>query len=135
MTLPTNKVIIPPETIGIIVVGQLCGMMESEAKYTGYHVAVLDPTPTSPTALVADKHFVAAYDDLQAIKELTEYSDVITYEFENVDLEAATYIEKAGKLPQGAYPLKVTQNREIEKTFLADMGLPVDRKSTRLNSS
>src|SRR5690625_136517 len=125
MTLPTNKVILPPQTIGIIGGGQLGRMMAIEAKYMGYHVAVLDPTPNCPTAQVADKHFVAAYDDLEAIKELTEYSDVITYEFENVDLEAATYIEKAGKLPQGAYPLKVTQNREIEKTFLADMGLPV----------
>src|SRR5699024_10607897 len=95
VTLPTNKVILPPETIGIIGGGQLGRMMAIEAKYMGYHVAVLDPTPNCPTAQVADKHFVAAYDDLEAIKELTEYSDVITYEFENVDLEAATYIEKA----------------------------------------
>src|SRR5699024_7134326 len=79
---------------------QLCLMMAIEGKYMGYHVVVLDTTQNCPTAQVADKHFVAAYDDLEAIKELTEYSDVITYEFENVDLEAATYIEKAGKLPQ-----------------------------------
>lgn len=117
--------ILPPQTIGIIGGGQLGRMMAIEAKYMGYKVAVLDPTPNCPTAQVADKHIVAAYDDLQAIKELTEYSDVVTYEFENVDLEAATYIENAGKLPQGAYPLEVTQNREAEKTFLTDMGLPV----------
>lgn len=123
--MPKNKVILPPKTIGIIGGGQLGRMMAIEAKYMGYQVAVLDPTPNCPTAQVADKHFVADYDDLDAIKELTEYSDVITYEFENVDLEAATYIEKAGKLPQGAYPLEVTQNREVEKTVLSDLGLPV----------
>src|SRR5699024_12598862 len=105
-------------------------MMAIEARYMGYKVAVLDPTKNCPTAQVADKHIVAAYDDLTAIKELTEISDVVTYEFENVDLEAATYIEKAGKLPQGAFPLEVTQNREREKTLLADLGLPVaDRKN------
>lgn len=125
MNLPKNKVILPPKTIGIIGGGQLGRMMAIEAKYMGYQVAVLDPTPHCPTAQVADKHFVAAYDDLEAIKELTEYCDVVTYEFENVDLEAATYIEKAGKLPQGAYPLEVTQNREVEKTVLTDLGLPV----------
>jgi len=123
--LPKNKVILPPQTIGIIGGGQLGRMMAIEAKYMGYKVAVLDPTPNCPTAQVADKHIIAAYDDLKAIKELTEHSDVVTYEFENVDLEAATYIENAGKLPQGAYPLEVTQNREAEKTFLTDMGLPV----------
>ncbi|HLQ84401.1 MAG TPA: 5-(carboxyamino)imidazole ribonucleotide synthase [Pseudogracilibacillus sp.] len=123
--MPKNKVILPPKTIGIIGGGQLGRMMAIEARYMGYKVAVLDPTKNCPTAQVADKHIVAAYDDLTAIKELTEISDVVTYEFENVDLEAATYIEKAGKLPQGAFPLEVTQNREREKTLLADLGLPV----------
>src|SRR5699024_9057786 len=48
-----------------------------------------------------------------------------TYEFENVDLAAASFIEKQGKLPQGAYPLEVTQNREKEKTLMQAAGLPV----------
>src|SRR5699024_11906888 len=52
-------------------------------------------------------------------------SDVVTYEFENVDLEAATYIEEDGKLPQGAYALEVTQNREKEKTMMKEAGIPV----------
>lgn len=120
-----NKVILPPQTIGIIGGGQLGRMMAIEAKSMGYKVAVLDPTENCPTAQVADKHIVAAYDDLEGIKELTESSDVVTYEFENVDLEAARYIEEKGKLPQGAYPLEVTQNREVEKTALVDFGLPV----------
>ena len=64
----------------------------------GYQVTLLDPTPNCPTAQIADGHIVAAYDDMDAIKELTEISDVVTYEFENVDLNAAKYIEEAGKL-------------------------------------
>lgn len=123
--MPKNKVILPPKTIGIIGGGQLGRMMAIEAKYMGYRVAVLDPTPNCPTAQVADKHIISNYDDLEAIKELTAESDVVTYEFENVDLEAAQYIESKGKLPQGAYPLEVTQNREMEKTVLSDLGLPV----------
>ena len=104
--------ILPPQTIGIIGGGQLGRMMAIAAKYMGYNVIVLDPTPNCPTAQVADGQIVAAYDDMEAIKELAEKSDVVTYEFENVDLDAATFIEEAGKLPQGALALEVTQNRE-----------------------
>src|SRR5690625_1286141 len=120
MILPKNNestVILPGQTIGIIGGGQLGRMMATAAKYMGYKIAVLDPTKNCPTAQVSDEHIVAAYDDLDAIKKLTEISDVITYEFENVDLKAATYIEEKGKLPQGAYALEITQNRKKEKTI------------------
>lgn len=123
-----NKyIVLPPQTIGIIGGGQLGRMMAISARYMGYKVAVLDPTPNCPTAQVADEHIVAAYDDMDAIKELTKISDVITYEFENVDLAAATYIENQGKLPQGAYALEVTQNRQKEKELLKHAHLPVPR--------
>lgn len=123
--MPKSKKILPPRTIGIIGGGQLGRMMAIAAKYMGYQIIVLDPTPNCPTAQVADEQIVALYDDLDAIKELTEKSDVVTYEFENVDLQAATYIEARGKLPQGAYALEVTQNREKEKTVIKEAGLPV----------
>ncbi len=123
--MQTNNPTLPDKTIGIIGGGQLGRMMSISAKYMGYNVIVLDPTPNCPTAQVADEQIVAAYDDMGAIKELTEKSDVVTYEFENVDLTAASYIEKAGKLPQGAYALEVTQNREKEKNVMQEVGLPI----------
>ena len=119
--------ILPPKTIGIIGGGQLGRMMAISARYMGYKVAVLDPTPNCPTAQVADVQLTAAYDDKDAIKELTKISDVVTYEFENVDLEAAAYIEAQGKLPQGALALEITQNREKEKTMIKELGLPVPK--------
>lgn len=120
-----NQTILPPQTIGIIGGGQLGRMMAIAARYMGYRIVVLDPTPDCPCAQVADEQIIKNYDDMQGIRTLTEKSDVITYEFENVDLTAATYIEKQGKLPQGAYPLEVTQNREKEKTLMKEAGLPV----------
>src|SRR5690625_832972 len=100
-------------------------MMAIAARYMGYQIAVLDPTPNCPTAQVADNHIIAAYDDMDAIKELTEISDVVTYEFENVDLEAAAYIEAQGKLPQGAFALEITQNREKEKQLMKEANLSI----------
>ena len=123
--MQTNKPTLPNKMIGIIGGGQLGRMMSIAAKYMGYNVIVLDPTPNCPTSQVADEQIVAAYDDMEAIKELTDKSDVVTYEFENVDLAAAAYIEKAGKLPQGAYALEVTQNREKEKSVMQEVGLPI----------
>ena len=126
--MPKNKQllpILPGQTIGIIGGGQLGRMMALAAKYMGYSIAVLDPTPHCPTAQVADHHIVAAYDDMDGIKELTRLSDVVTYEFENVDVEAAAYIETEGKLPQGTYALEVTQNRQREKELLKHLDLPV----------
>lgn len=128
MILPKNNeaaVILPGQTIGIIGGGQLGRMMAIAARYMGYKITVLDPTPNCPTAQVADEQIIAAYDDLDAIKKLTTKSDVITYEFENVDLAAARFIEQQGKLPQGSLALEITQNREREKKFITEVNLPV----------
>src|SRR5690625_1010175 len=100
-------------------------MMAIAAKYMGYRVIVLDPTHDCPTAQVADEHIVAAYDDLEAIKELTEKADVVTYEFENVDLQAAQLLEEQGLLPQGSNSLRVTQDRELEKETMDNVNQPV----------
>src|SRR5699024_5556488 len=100
-------------------------MMAIEAKYMGYQVVVLDPTSDCPTAQVSDDQIVANYDNLEAIKKLTEVSDVVTYEFENVDLQAARYIEEQGKLPQRADLLKITQNRDQEKNTMKELQIPV----------
>ncbi|GGC98284.1 N5-carboxyaminoimidazole ribonucleotide synthase [Thalassobacillus devorans] len=117
--------LIPGETIGILGGGQLGRMMAVAAKHMGYRVAVLDPKPDCPCTQVADYHIEAAYDDLEAARNLENISDVITYEFENVDLNVADMLEKAGKLPQGALPLEITQNRQKEKQIAVETGLNV----------
>lgn len=130
MNLRVNNVatpILPGKTIGIIGGGQLGRMMALAAKYMGYFTVVLDPIPYCPTAQVADHHVVASYDDMEGIQKLMDLSDVITYEFENVDVEAAKYIEKRGKLPQGTYALDVSQNRKREKELFQQLHLPIPK--------
>ncbi|MRH44905.1 5-(carboxyamino)imidazole ribonucleotide synthase [Aquibacillus halophilus] len=116
--------ILPGHTIGIVGGGQLGRMMAIAAKHMGYRIVVLDPTPDCPTAQVSDRHIVADYDDIKAIKQLAELSDVVTYEFENVDLVSARYLEKHGVLPQGAELLAITQDRENEKKIIVKNNLP-----------
>ena len=117
--------IMPYKTIGIIGGGQLARMMCLAAKAMGYYVAVLEPTPNSPCGQVADIEITAAYDDMDAVKKLVQISDVITYEFENIDYHALTYLEKHVYLRPGSHVLKITQHRFREKSAIRDMGIPV----------
>lgn len=113
----------PGQTIGIIGGGQLGQMMALDAKQTGMKVLVLDPTPACPAGQVADDQIVAEYADVAAIEELARRSDVLTYEFENVDLNALKDVADQVYVPQGTHLLYTTKNRIREKTFLRDAGL------------
>ncbi|EJR01621.1 5-(carboxyamino)imidazole ribonucleotide synthase [Bacillus cereus] len=120
-----TRIILPGKTIGIIGGGQLGRMMALAAKEMGYKIAVLDPTKHSPCAQVADIEIVASYDDLKAIQHLAEISDVVTYEFENIDYRCLQWLEKYAYLPQGSQLLNKTQNRFTEKNAIEKAGLPV----------
>lgn len=109
------------KTIGILGGGQLGRMMAIAARTMGYNIVVLDPTPNCPCAAVAVKQIVAAFDDIEAAKQLLDCCDVITYEFENVNLDVANAL--AIKLPQGSELLRITQNRIIEKQTINDADL------------
>lgn len=122
--MPKNKLLFG-KTIGIIGGGQLGRMMATAARHMGYRLVVLDPTSNCPAAQLVDQQIVASYDDIDAIKQLAEIADVVTYEFENVDLEAARYLAELGLLPQGTKALEMTQDREKEKRLIETMGQPV----------
>lgn len=111
------------KTIGIIGGGQLGQMMAFSAKAAGMKVIILDPTPQCPAAQTADDQIVAPYADVAAIKELARRADVLTYEFENVDLQALKDVADQVAIPQGTNLLYTTKNRIREKTFLRDAGL------------
>ncbi|MGG3843529.1 5-(carboxyamino)imidazole ribonucleotide synthase [Anoxybacillus kestanbolensis] len=120
-----TKTIVPGQTIGIIGGGQLGRMMAIAAKEMGFFVAVLDPTPQSPCAQVADIEIVASYSDEEALRQLAEVSDVVTYEFENIDAEALNRLAKKGYVPQGSELLAITQHRWKEKRAIQSADLPV----------
>lgn len=119
------KRIVPGQTIGIIGGGQLGRMMAIAAKEMGYRVAVMEPTKDSPCAQVSDIEIVAPYDDLDAAKKLAEVSDVITYEFENVDHVVLGWLEENAYLPQGSELIKITQDRANEKKAIVESGADV----------
>jgi len=117
--------ILPPATIGIVGGGQLGQMLALSAKAMGYHVGILDPTPQSPAGQVADFQIIADYQEIAALEQLAQRSDVLTYEFENVDVAALDAVQSLTQLPQGTDLLRLTRNRLAEKQFLHSQGIPV----------
>lgn len=113
------------KTIGIIGGGQLGQMLTFAAKQAGMRVVILDPNPNCSAAQAADSSIVAEYSDKKAIEELARRSDVLTYEFENVDLEALEDVSDKVLIPQGTELLRITKDRLREKTFLKEHGLQV----------
>lgn len=120
-----SNVILPPATIGIIGGGQLGQMMALVAKSMGYRVGVLDPVENAPAAQVADFQIVGNYDDPISLMQLSQASEVLTYEFENVDQASLTKLESHVLIPQGTELLTITSNRLREKHFCRDHDLPV----------
>ncbi|HEY0829034.1 MAG TPA: 5-(carboxyamino)imidazole ribonucleotide synthase [Bacilli bacterium] len=118
--------IIPPgSTIGVLGGGQLGRMMALAGRAMGYRFVTLDPAVDSPCGQVADEQIVAAYNDAGAARMLARKSDVITYEFENVNAEVADMLMQESYVPQGSKLLFKTQNRLREKAAIEEAGVKV----------
>ncbi|WP_018753693.1 5-(carboxyamino)imidazole ribonucleotide synthase [Paenibacillus sanguinis] len=119
-----TPVIGPGAMIGILGGGQLGRMMALAGSNLGYRFVTLDPTPDAPCGQVAEQ-IVARYDDQTAARGLAQRSDVITYEFENVDAKVAALLEETSLVPQGSRLLYTTQHRLREKRAVEATGAKV----------
>jgi len=120
-----SRVIPPGSTIGVLGGGQLGRMFAMAARRLGYRVHTLAPDDDTPTGQVADVEINASYDDLDAVRAFASAVDVVTFEFENVSAAAAEAAESRALVRPNGRARHVAQNRIREKTFVADLGLPV----------
>jgi 5-(carboxyamino)imidazole ribonucleotide synthase len=84
----------------------------------------LDPAQDSPASQVAPA-IVGAYDDPDALARLADGADVVTYEFENVPVEAARGVAERVPVFPPPEALETAQDRLLEKMLFAEVGLPV----------
>ena len=120
----TSRPILPGATIGVLGGGQLGRMLAQAGSCMGYRFVTLDPTPDSPCGQIA-RQITAGYADREAARELAKLSDVITYEFENVDAGVAAMLEEESYVPQGSRLLYTTQHRLREKRAVEAAGARV----------
>ncbi|ETT61774.1 phosphoribosylaminoimidazole carboxylase [Paenibacillus sp. FSL R7-277] len=118
------RTLLPGATIGVLGGGQLGRMMALSGSAMGYRFVALDPAKDAPCGQVTPQ-ITAAYNDRDAARELARRSDVITYEFENVDAGVAALLTEESYVPQGSALLYTTQHRLREKAAIEAAGVPV----------
>ena len=113
----------PGSRIGILGGGQLGRMLAMAAARLGMRTHVFEPGAEPPAGQVANRVTRAEYDDLAALRAFGGSVDVVTYEFENVDLAAVEALAPLVPVRPGRRALEVAQDRLAEKEFLQGLGL------------
>jgi 5-(carboxyamino)imidazole ribonucleotide synthase len=118
--------IISNTRIGIIGGGQLGLMLSEAARKMGFAaVTVLDPTPQCPASVVADQ-IVGSLKDPEALRQLSERADILTYEIEHINTLALQELHTMGvKMHPSPELLSIIQNKYEQKQFLARHNIPV----------
>jgi 5-(carboxyamino)imidazole ribonucleotide synthase len=114
---------IPPgATLGVMGGGQLGAMFAMAAKRLGYRVEALSDVADCPAAHHCDRVHVVSYADAPALARIAAGLAAVTFEFENVPVEAARAM--AAVIPCRPAPevLFTTQDRAREKAFLTTHG-------------
>src|SRR5438552_193185 len=86
----------------------------------------LDPSADAPAAAVGPL-VVGDLADEPSLRALADTADVVTYEWEGVPARAAEFLARSLPVRPGARALEVSQDRLVEKTTLAELGVPVPR--------
>ena len=110
-------------TIGILGGGQLGRMLALAAARLGFKCHVLCPDPHSPAFDVVRRVTEADYLDMAALDRFAADVDVVTYEFENVPAETATFLSARKPVLPDPTVLATTQDRLIEKEFVTSLGI------------
>ena len=121
-------------TIGILGAGQLGRMLALAGYPLGYRFRFLDPGSDSSAGLLAE-HLVFDYADKSALEQFTHGLDVVTYEFENVLVEAARYLENFVPVYPRPIALEKAQDRFVEKNFFCELGIPIPRFTSDINDA
>ena len=113
----------PDATIGILGGGQLGRMLALAAARLGFKCHVLCPDPRSPAFDVVRRVTEADYLDMAALDRFASDVDVVTYEFENVPAETATFLSARKPVLPDPKVLATTQDRFVEKQFVQSLGI------------
>ena len=113
----------PGGALGILGGGQLGRMLALAAAEMGMACHVCSEEEDPPAAQVAHRHTRLRLDDPAAVRDFARSVDVLTYEFENIPLEALLQAAEIRPLHPSAHSLETTRDRLTEKNFLRQQGL------------
>ncbi|MEC9369050.1 MAG: 5-(carboxyamino)imidazole ribonucleotide synthase [Pseudomonadota bacterium] len=115
----------PGSAIGILGGGQLGRMLTLSAAQLGLDARIYCEKPDAPSFRVATSHVCAPFTDEAALIRFARSCDVVTFEFENVPVEALEIITRYTPVFPSPSALRVIQDRGEEKAFLSSLGIPI----------
>jgi len=121
----SKKIVAPGGTLAILGGGQLGRMMAMAARTMGYHVRVMDPEGKCPASFVADETIVGKWDDAAAAQRLATGADAVTLEMEQIGVDALARVAAIAPLRPGVEPIRIIQDKTLQKPWLAKHGFPV----------
>jgi 5-(carboxyamino)imidazole ribonucleotide synthase len=109
-------------TIGILGGGQLGYMLALAGYPLGLHFRFLDPSPEAPVGRIAQR-VTADYTDEAALEKFANGLELVTYEFENVPVEAAKFLAERVPVYPPPAALQAAQDRLNEKGLFGKLGI------------
>jgi 5-(carboxyamino)imidazole ribonucleotide synthase len=120
-----SSIVRPGGLIAILGGGQLGRMTAMAARTMGYRVRVMDPEPACPASFIADQTIVGRWDDARAARRLATGADAVTLEIEQIGVDALSEVARIAPLRPGVEPIRIIQDKTLQKTWLAENGFPV----------
>lgn len=113
----------PGSTIGILGGGQLGRMLALAAARLGLKTHVYSDESESCAFYVATETTRAPFRDPEKLAKFARRCDAVTFEFENVPDETVRELMQHVPVAPGPEPLRIAQDRLLEKSFLQQLGL------------
>ena len=113
--------------VGVIGGGQLGRMLALAARRMGVRTVIWTGGLEAPAVEVADEVIDKPFDDPQALLDFCKKATVATVEFENIPLATMRGVAERITLYPSPEAVGICQNREREKNFLRENGIPCTR--------
>src|SRR4029077_15621957 len=114
-------------TIGILGGGQLGYMLALAGYPLGLHFRFLEPSPEAPPGPtpppLSPQACTAEYTDEAALEKFSSGLELVTYEFENVPVEAARFLAERVPVYPPPAALEAAQDRLAEKDLFRQLGI------------
>lgn len=115
----------PPRcVVGVIGGGQLGRMLALAARRMDIRTVIWTGGLEAPAVEVADEVIDLPFDDPAALEQFCQKATVATVEFENIPRHTLETVAECLPLHPSPRAISISQNREREKRFLHDQGIP-----------
>lgn len=111
--------------LGILGGGQLGKMMLNNTRKFDIYTKVIDSSADAPSRLACDEFIQGDILDYETVLNFGRQVDVLTFEIENVNVDALETLEQEGiKVYPSSKTLRTIQNKATQKLFYTDNGIP-----------